>query len=255
MSKSPTIAVIICHYEQPEGLERSIRSIASQIRPADQIIVVDDGSYHQPEISGLVKQCSSPIQLLLNPVNYGGPAIPRNKAIGVCQCSHLVFLDSDDTLFPYALRNMEQIWQHNPSALVHGDQITWGRNIKHPFLQKGLIIKERSRGIHPNFYEKLIMNGNRIFLSGSGGPKSVFESCQFDSQQRWEDFDLWLRLARSGHQFEYTCQIHSLYRAENGSRSGSKQSRHQGCEGIRQKHLKNRQIWRWPLWYWKQRYL
>jgi glycosyltransferase involved in cell wall biosynthesis len=250
-----SIAIILCHYEQLDQLYQSLCSVACQLRAADQIIVVDDGSRHPPEQTELNRICSIPITLLQNEKNHGGPAIPRNQAITACGCSHLAFLDADDILMPHALQAMEAVWKNNSSAIAYGDQISWGNNTNRPILQRALSSPAASGSGSRQLYEQLLMGGNRLFLSGSGGPTDLFASHCFDPQQRWEDYDLWLRLAQNTQPFEHTGRIHTLYRLQLNSRSGSRRARHQGCQGIQKKHLQNRAVWRWPLWYWKQRYL
>jgi glycosyltransferase involved in cell wall biosynthesis len=253
--RSISIAVIICHYEQFEELSQALRSVACQLRTADQIVVVDDGSPHPPKQADLEKFCSTPVTLLLNQHNHGGPAIPRNQAIQACHCSHLAFLDADDILLPHTLGALESVWTSHPSAIAYGDQICWGPEIKRPFLQHALRSSvDRLTGSR-ELYDQLLMGGNRLFLSGSGGPTELFASHPFDPQQRWEDYDVWLRLAHSGQQFQHSKRVHTLYRLQHGSRSGSRRARHQGCEGIHRNHLQNRAWWSWPLWYWKQRVL
>jgi hypothetical protein len=250
-----TIGIILCHYEQNEQLSQSLRSVACQLRKADQIVVVDDGSLHPPKQGDLEQLCTTPITLILNQNNHGGPAIPRNQAVEACRCSHLAFLDADDILMPTTLKALESVWTTHPSAIAYGNQICWGTGIRQPFLQRALKSSADWSSGSGQLYEQLLMNGNRLFLSGSGGPTKLFVTHKFDPHQHWEDYDLWLRLAQSRQQFQHTDRIHTLYRLQHGSRSGSRRARHRGCQDIKRNHLQNRAWWRWPLWYWKQRFL
>ena len=255
MNNIPSIAVIICHYQQIDELAKSLRSIACQYHPPDEIIIVDDGSKEPPNIDAICKVYNLPIRLLLNSINNGGPSIPRNQAVSDCRCSHLIYLDSGDMLLPLTLHTLANIWQKTPFAIVYGDQICWGETIKTPFLQEaGRLTRGLARDQNYT-YKQMLMSGNLIFLSGSGGPKELFQLFPFDPDQRWEDFDLWLRLAKAGAKFVHTGSIHSFYHIKSGSRSGSKEARIQGCLDIQRKHLRARPAWRWPLWYWKQRFL
>lgn len=250
-----TISVVICHHEQPEELRRCLRSVSCQLRPADQVVIVDDCSSEPPKKSLLETACNCPITLVLNENNHGGPATPRNQAIDACQSTHLVFLDADDLLMPNTLFGMESIWAENPLAIAHGDQISWGTCTKTPFLQRSFRQQNQDRNPKTKqLYKHLLMEGNQLFLSGTGGATTVFHSHRFDPSQHWEDYDLWLSLAQSGHQFVHTGLIHTLYRIKKGSRSGSRRARQNGCKGIKQKHLMSVAPWQWPLWYWKQRF-
>jgi glycosyltransferase involved in cell wall biosynthesis len=253
--KFDSLAIVLCHYEQHDTLVQAIRSIGCQTRAPDQIIVVDDGSRQQPQESELQNECYAPVNLITLSENSGGPAKPRNQAIASCRCSHLMFLDADDILMPHTLKILASIWESNPSAVAYGDQICWGSGVDQPFLQRAIAATAHEG--HPNgwFYQELLMGTRRVFLSGSGGPTKLFQSYPFDPEQRWEDYDLWLRLAQGHCKFEHTGHMHTLYRVQAGSRSGSRAARHAGCIGIKQKHLRNIPTWRWPMWYWKQRYL
>jgi len=255
MSLKQSTAIIICHYQQAIDLRVSLNSVASQLQPADQIIVVDDGSAVPPDYANLTRECDASILLLTKETNSGGPAIPRNEAILACDCSHVVFLDAGDVLLPHTLKVMSEIWIDEPIGLLYGDQVAWGDEIKIPFLQKAGRFEHRTTNAENHVYEQMLINGNQIFFSGSGGPREAFQTHPFDPTQHWEDFDLWLRLAKAGLPFKHTGSIHTFYRIQRGSRSGSRSARIQGCQGIKHAHFQKRPVWRWPLWYWKQRFL
>ena len=250
-----SLAIVLCHYEQHDTLVQAIRSIGCQTYMPDQVIVVDDGSTQKLQEAELQHQCFAPVKLLTLSKNHGGPAIPRNQAIASCRCSHLVFLDADDILMPHTLGYMASIWESNPSAIAYGDQICWGAEVEKAFLQKAITAPSDEPPQTGGFYQQLLMTTRRVFLSGSGGPTRLFQNNPFDPEQRWEDYDLWLRLAAEHCEFKHTGHIHTLYRLQAGSRSGSRAARHEGCIGIQQKYFNNRPPWRWPLWFWKQRYL
>jgi glycosyltransferase involved in cell wall biosynthesis len=250
-----SIAVVISHYQQHHELIQALKSIACQTRTVDQVIIVDDGSDRAPEQRELEETCNVPISLLLNSRNSGGPALPRNQGISACKCTHLLLLDTDDVLLPHAVQSLESVWNRDSQVIAYGDQISWGPTLNKPFLQKSIPSPSRETCASGRFHNQLLMGTSRVFLSGSGGPTEIFQSHRFDPNQRWEDYDLWLRLADKQFKFQHTGQIHTLYRLQAGSRSGSRAARHQGCIGIQQKHFNNRPPWSWPLWFWKQRYL
>lgn len=255
MGSKQSTAVIICHYQQANDLRVSLKSVACQVQPADQVIVVDDGSAVPPDYTNLTSECDGSILLLTNKSNSGGPAIPRNEAVLACQCTHVVFLDAGDVLLPHTLKVMSQMWIDEPIDILYGDQVAWGDEIKIPFLQKAGRFEYRTTNTDNHIYEQMLMNGNQIFFSGSGGPREAFQSHPFNPNQRWEDFDLWLRLAKAGLPFKHTGSIHTFYRIQRGSRSGSRGARILGSKGIKFAHFQKCPFWRWPLWYWKQRFL
>ena len=251
-----TISVIISHYQQNQLLGQCLRSLACQLRTADEVIVLDDGSRNPPTIDELRQHLPlKALRLIVNKTNSGGPAIPRNQGVQICTSSHAVFVDADDILLPHALLALSAIWVTKPMTIAYGDQICWGPKHRRPFLQLAMQTPAIDKACQSALYEQLLMRGNGLFLSGTGGATTHFKQHPFDPEQHWEDYDLWLRLAEAGLEFQHTGHIHTLYRLNAGSRSGSRAARHRGCQGIQSQHFKHRPCWRWPLWFWKQRYL
>jgi GT2 family glycosyltransferase len=248
---SPTITVVISHYEQQEELRRCLGSVMGQTLLPQRIVVVDDGSAVAPKPSQWPQHPDVDLVLLLSEANSGGPARPRNRGVGICCSSHVAFLDADDAWFPGTLAAMAAIWEREPEVVVYGDQVVWGPGLGQPFLQRALA----QPGTPAHTYRQLLARGNQLFLSSVGGPTGLFQQEPFDPALRWEDFDLWLRLARRGCHFRHSGQIHTLYHLQQGSRSGSRQARHQGCSELCQRHFQGQPWWRWPRWYWRQRFL
>ena len=247
------IAAVVTHFNQYELLKECLASLAMQVRLPDQIIIVDDNSSSLVLLSEVQDLVPGQVTLIQNSTNHGGPAIPRNQGVNACSCSHLVFVDADDILFPQAIQAMQSVWLDYPSSIAYGDQISYGSTQRKPKYQSALRLSSRNQ--KENLFKNMLNHGNQIFFSGSGGPTELFQDFPFDQNQQWEDYDLWLRLAQNGQQFTHTRHLHTLYRIQNGSRSGSRQARHAGCRGIKEKHLLGQPIWSLPLWYWKQRYL
>jgi glycosyltransferase involved in cell wall biosynthesis len=112
----PTLAVIIPVFNQARFLADAIMSVLAQTRPANQIIVVDDGSTDDP--AGVVAQF--PTVRLIRTENRG-PSAARNTGLRNCTASYVVFCDADDRLLPTALETGLACMAANPNcAFVHG---------------------------------------------------------------------------------------------------------------------------------------
>jgi glycosyltransferase involved in cell wall biosynthesis len=112
----PTVAVIIPTYNYARFLGDAINSVLAQTHPADEIIVVDDGSTDDP--ASVVAQFPK-VQLIRH--DNRGLSAARNTGLRSCKTSHVVFLDADDRLLPTALEAGLAFAATRPDcAFVHG---------------------------------------------------------------------------------------------------------------------------------------
>ena len=111
-----TVAVIIPTFNYAHFLADAITSVLAQTRPADEIIVVDDGSTDDP--AAVVAQFQT--VRLIRQKNRGLSAA-RNTGLWNCKASHIVFLDADDRLLANALEaGLTCIAGHPDCAFVYG---------------------------------------------------------------------------------------------------------------------------------------
>jgi glycosyltransferase involved in cell wall biosynthesis len=111
-----TVAVIIPTFNHARFLADAISSVLAQTHPADQIIVVDDGSTDSP--AAVVGDF--PEVRLLQQRNRGLSAA-RNTGLRSCATSHVVFLDADDRLLPIALEaGLDHAGKSADCAFVYG---------------------------------------------------------------------------------------------------------------------------------------
>ncbi len=181
----PSISVIIPTYNRIKTLPRAIESVLVQTHPADELIIVDDGSTdgtatwigkHYPQIK-LIKQQNC------------GVSTARNRGIEVAGGEWIALLDSDDEWLPEKLAKQLALLVSEPELkLVHSDEI-WIRN-----------------GVRINQMKKHTKKGGWIFqdclplcaISPSAVMihRSIFDDVgRFDeSLPACEDYDLWLRI-------------------------------------------------------------
>lgn len=111
-----TVAVIMPTYNHAHFLAEAIRSVLAQTHPADEIIVVDDGSTDDP--ASVVARF--PTVRLIRQDNRG-LAAARNTGLWNSNSSYLVFLDADDRLLPRALQaGLTCILSRPDCAFVYG---------------------------------------------------------------------------------------------------------------------------------------
>jgi len=97
----PTIAIVIPVHNMASYLPRAVFSALWQLRPGDELIVVDDGSSDMGDYAGL-KGFLDRLIWLRNPECRGLP-FSRNRAIRHTSADWIKPLDADDVLAPFAL--------------------------------------------------------------------------------------------------------------------------------------------------------
>lgn len=109
-----TVSVIIPCYNAEPYVAQTIRSVLEQTRPADQVIVVDDGSTDGS--LEVVRRFGDRVLLLTG--RNGGASPTRNKGLVHATGDALMFLDSDDVLGPTALEALVEGLRQCPGAVA-----------------------------------------------------------------------------------------------------------------------------------------
>jgi len=181
-----TVAVIIPTFNQASFLADAIMSVLAQTRPADEIIVVDDGSDDDPA-SVVVK---FPTVQFVRQRNRG-PSAARNTGLRNCSASHVAFLDADDRLLPMALEAGLMCYANRSDcAFVYGGFRLIskdGRPISH----------DHFTPIEGNSFHALLHANLPVALSSALFRRDCVLSVNgFDeSLRRCEDYDLFVKLA------------------------------------------------------------
>jgi len=117
-ARKQSIAVVIPNYNRPRIVADAIRSVLAQNRPADEILVVDDGSREPSEET--VRAFGDRVRYLYQ--DNRGLAGARNTGIRETGSDLLVFLDDDDLLEPNHLELLAAALECAPDAsVVYGD--------------------------------------------------------------------------------------------------------------------------------------
>lgn len=181
-----SISTIIPSYNRWPVIRRAVDSVLSQSVPADEIIVVDDGS--TDNTADKLQQHYSDRIKVIQQTNHGVSAA-RNYGIERSTGNWIALLDSDDAWHPEKLQKQRQtIANHDSCVLCHTDEI-WIRN-----------------GVRVNQMKKHQKSGGDIFSNSLPlcviSPSSALikrqiinEAGLFDTTlPACEDYDLWLRI-------------------------------------------------------------
>lgn len=127
---SSSISVIIPVYNGERYLAEAIESVLAQTRPADEIIVVDDGS---TDNSAAVAQEFGPKVRSARQANLGA-AVARNYGVELAHGNLLAFLDADDLWLPDKLALQSAVFADKPeleAVLGHIEQF-YSPDVKEP---------------------------------------------------------------------------------------------------------------------------
>jgi glycosyltransferase involved in cell wall biosynthesis len=224
------IAIIIPCYNRERFLSMCLDSALRQTRPADEILVVDDGS-----TDGSAAVCRRyPTVRYLRQEN-GGPSSARNFGLKHTRADAILFLDSDDILADNALALLSEGLAACPDvAAVFGrpilfrgdgfpretDRDTWPK----PEEIRALILDGPVPGvarISRKIGLRLLRNG--IVLQGSAlVRRSVLEAVGpwDESLHSAEDQDLWLRITAK-QSLAYRDETVMFYRRHEASLTDS----------------------------------
>jgi glycosyltransferase involved in cell wall biosynthesis len=121
------ISVIVPTYNRAALLPATLDAVLSQTRPADEVIVVDDGS---EDDTGRVLRAYEGRIRVLKIVNSGELAA-RNIGVRVATGDLLAFCDSDDLWHPDFLARMSLLWHLEPRTTVgYSDFVTLQNGVR-----------------------------------------------------------------------------------------------------------------------------
>lgn len=129
-------SIIIPCYNCEKTLARTVDSLLIQKDFIKQIILVDDGSKDKTVDIAKEYQEQHPDLIEYHYQKNAGPARARNHGAGLVKGEYALFLDSDDTLEPDALKTFTLSFENEPAfdifiagyCSIHGDT----KNIKLP---------------------------------------------------------------------------------------------------------------------------
>lgn len=217
----PSISVVIPTYNRAAWLPATVESVLQQTRPADEILVVDDGSRDDTE--AVCRAFPAPVRYVRQA--NAGVSAARNRGVREARGEWIAFLDSDDLWEPAKLEVQEAAhaaapeagWSITECVLVDGEgrPVEGGDGLASAvpvFRENGRtsrewfaralreVAVESAGGRHTAFAGDaygLLFHGNVVLPSAAMVRRDLFlESGGFDEELRVaEDTELFHRLA------------------------------------------------------------
>ncbi|HOQ05714.1 MAG TPA: glycosyltransferase family A protein [Anaerohalosphaeraceae bacterium] len=211
-----TISVIIPAYNNEQHLSRAIHSVLAQSRPPDEIIVVDDGSTDRTAEAAAA--FGEKIRCIRQ--DNRGPGAARNTGIRAASGEWVAFLDADDEWLPDKLAVQTELLRRHPQL-----QWTCGNYIEclcesgrqAPALPEQRILAVLNGGqISPDYLktcaEDLTGHTDTMLIRRS----VLLEAGGFSDLRRFEDLDLWLRIAYRHPQIGYSARPLAIHHLQAG---------------------------------------
>jgi Glycosyl transferase family 2 len=96
------LSVVLLTYQRPDALALALRGLARQTRPADEVVVTDDGSSSETRacVERLAPGFPSRLTFVTHPRRGPRMSEARNRGVAAARGDYLVFLDGDQIPSP-----------------------------------------------------------------------------------------------------------------------------------------------------------
>lgn len=218
------VSIVIACYNDHEYIEQAVNSALDQTYENKEVIVVDDGS--NSKTKAILNELEPKLNLIITQDNKGVSAA-RNNGIKAATGKFILILDSDDFYEETFCEKAIKIFQNNSSIKIVTCYANW-------FSSNGETLKFTPEG---GKLENFLINSSALsvmfkrsdFLSAGGYDESMVKG--------YEDWELYIRLLKSGGEAEVIPEILFNYRNKNNSRNKkANRSKYEILEYIYCKH-------------------
>lgn len=199
---STTVAVVIPYFNGSRFIRRALDSVFAQTVPADEVIVVNDGSTEEERdfLHSLTAEYA--VQVFDKP--NGGQGSARNHGVARSTSDFLCFLDQDDFYLPNHIQALKRALPADEPKLgfVYADLHVGDAEGNILFMST---VKEHAQQNPKRSLIDLLQNDMFVLPSASIISRTAFEAVGgFDEQfTGYEDDDLFMRLFRKGYSNHY----------------------------------------------------
>jgi glycosyltransferase involved in cell wall biosynthesis len=178
-------SIIIPTYNRGERIKNTLLSVLDQDFKNYEVIIVDDGSTDNTE--EIIKSFESSRLHYFKKEN-AERAAARNYGADRAKGQYITFLDSDDILYPFFLKNAhESLEKNNYPSFLH---------IAYEIKEESGRVLEQLNSISSDTF-KFLIHGNPLSCIGAIVRKEDFLRFKFNEDRGLtlsEDWELWLRL-------------------------------------------------------------
>ncbi len=210
MKHNMKVSVIIPAYNAADTIHEPLDSLLAQTEPHWEAIIVDDGSQDNTAVivQNYIEQDG---RFHYIHQQNGGVCAARNTGLDHTHYDWLLYLDADDWIDPTFIEKLTAIAKDDPTVdIVH---CGWayilpdGRQVDEPCWQEeGDVFHTLAITCFLCIHSAIV---RKTAVQAAGGFDTNFSVCG--------DWDFWLRTARVGAKYAYTCEILAHYLIRAGS--------------------------------------
>jgi glycosyltransferase involved in cell wall biosynthesis len=186
-----SISVIMAAYNGSNYIGESLESVLNQTLPADEVLVIDDGS--KDDTGAIAESFGPPVRVIRR--TNSGQSRSRNFGAQEAKGEWLAFIDHDDLWEPNKLaRQMEELARRPKADLCYTARIEF-------WLKDGVVTMGHVAKVpDPEHIGKALFRNTTFMPSSVVMRRSTFlEAGGFDPEfNSVEDWDMWLRLYHRG---------------------------------------------------------
>jgi glycosyltransferase involved in cell wall biosynthesis len=213
---SPSVSVVVTLYNYARFIDECLTSVVAsdEVEGGIEVVVVDDHSTDDSaeRAERAAERFDRPC-LLIRKESNTGLADARNLGVRCARGRYVFVLDADNRIYPACLRTLHRAIAGTSDAAVYGVIRRFDGETEESL---GLLsaydwnIEELVRGP----YIDAMALFDRTTLVGVGGYSTELLDYGWFG---WEDYDLWLKLAQTGHRCRLVPNILSAYRVHADS--------------------------------------
>lgn len=184
MKENKLISVIVPVYKVEKYLAKCIDSILNQIYSNFELVLVDDGS---PDNCGLIcdKYAETDMRIRVIHKPNGGLSDARNVGVSFATGDYITFIDSDDYIDSYFLKNFADILQNEDADLIITGVVNFYEN---DISIDSQISNEYEVLTHEQTYEKMLLqDGMDVNATAKLYRKSIFDNIKYPVGELYED--------------------------------------------------------------------
>ena len=213
--KIPLVSVIIPCYNATKYIPDTLNSLRAQRFRDFETILVNDGCPDTENLERVLEPYLGEIRYLKSG-KWASISGSRNTGIAASSARYIALIDADDVWEPNYLEVLVGILEQDPSIdLIYPDARVFGET-----RLSGKTFMELNPSEGEVTMEKLISRETTVFIGVTARRESLIRAGLFDTQIRGgEDWDLWMRVFRTGGKIVPHRHVLAGYRIRNNSMS------------------------------------